>query len=217
MVASKIASVNESTGHTADLRYLAQLNASALIDGGTAAYANQKFSVAAERFRAALADPSGEQLRALNGSYLASVKLNQLERAEQYFGQMIAYGIRERKLGMKFLFRPGSTDFWQSTQVSSLYGMWIRQAARGVNIARVCVELVGHASKTGTESFNDRLSEQRSQLIRDRMVQEVPALSSRISARGVGFRELIVGTGTDDAGDSEDRRVAFAFKDCSAK
>jgi len=214
VVASQIASVNARTGQPADSRYLAQLNASAQINAGAAAYASRQFSVAADRFGAALADPSGAQLRALNGSYLASVKLNMLDRAEQFFGQIITYGLRERKLSIKFLFRPGSTDFWQNSEVSGLYGMWIRQVARGVNDARACVELVGHASVTGSEALNDKLSEQRALLIRGRMVQEVRALNSRISARGVGFREPIVGTGTDDAGDAEDRRVAFSFRDC---
>lgn len=214
VVASQIASVKVPKGQTADSRYLAQLNASAQISAGAVAYANREFSVAAERFGAALADPSGAQLRALTGSYLASVKLNLLDRAEIYFGQMIAFGIREKKLGVKFLFRPGTTDFWQNSEVSGLYRMWLRQLARGVNDARACVELVGHASVTGTESFNDKLSEQRALVVRDRMIQEVRALGSRVSARGVGFREPIVGTGTDDAGDAEDRRVAFTFRDC---
>jgi hypothetical protein len=36
-----------------------------------------------------------------------------------------------------------------------------------------------------------------------------PALASRLSATGVGWRETIVGTGADNASDALDRRVEF--------
>jgi hypothetical protein len=39
-------------------------------------------------------------------------------------------------------------------------------------------------------------------------------LSGRLTAKGVGFRENIVGLGTDDVRDAQDRRVSFKFRDC---
>jgi outer membrane protein OmpA-like peptidoglycan-associated protein len=76
------------------------------------------------------------------------------------------------------------------------------------------VEVVGHASHTGSESYNDKLSELRASWIRQRLVGEAPGLSGRITAKGVGFRENIVGIGTDDVRDAQDRRVSFKFRDC---
>jgi outer membrane protein OmpA-like peptidoglycan-associated protein len=43
---------------------------------------------------------------------------------------------------------------------------------------------------------------------------ETAELDRRIRASGMGFRENIVGTGTDDVRDSLDRRVEFRIDDC---
>jgi len=40
-------------------------------------------------------------------------------------------------------------------------------------------------------------------------VQQAKALDRRLITRGAGSRELIVGTGRDDASDALDRRVEF--------
>ena len=76
------------------------------------------------------------------------------------------------------------------------------------------MNVVGHAGRTGSEQYNDQLSQQRTSFIRDRLAAEAPELASRIRATGMGFRENIVGTGTDDAGDALDRRVEFKITGC---
>ena len=76
------------------------------------------------------------------------------------------------------------------------------------------MNVVGHASRTGSEQFNDRLSQQRATYIKGRLEAEAPELASRIGATGMGFRENVVGTGTDDARDALDRRVEFKITGC---
>jgi outer membrane protein OmpA-like peptidoglycan-associated protein len=77
------------------------------------------------------------------------------------------------------------------------------------------MNLVGHTSRTGSVPYNDRLSLQRATYIKQRLEKEAPQLASRTRASGMGFRENLVGTGTDDARDALDRRVEFKISECS--
>ena len=115
---------------------------------------------------------------------------------------------------MKFLFNPGSTDFWSDSRVSGAYGMWLRQIAKEGTAARVCMNVVGHTSKTGSEQTNDTLSLARANFIRQKLAAESAALGSRTKTVGMGFRQNIVGSGTDNAVDALDRRVEFKIVPC---
>jgi outer membrane protein OmpA-like peptidoglycan-associated protein len=158
--------------------------------------------------------PGGEQLRVLNGIYLASWKLGRANEAEDAFGKVVALGLSNNNLGVKFLFNPGTINFWSDPQVSGPYGFWLRQIARQAAAARVCMDVVGHTSLTGSAAYNDRLSLQRAVYIKRRLDTEAPELTSRTRASGRGFRENLVGTGTDDARDALDRRVEFKLTGC---
>jgi len=74
--------------------------------------------------------------------------------------------------------------------------------------------VVGHTSRTGTESVNERLSLQRAQALQRRLEQAGADLRGRLQARGMGFRENLVGTGTDDLRDALDRRGGFRVVGC---
>ena len=76
--------------------------------------------------------------------------------------------------------------------------------------------LVGHTSRTGTQQYNDRLSQQRAAAIKARLEAEAPELTGRLRATGVGYRENVVGTGTDDLRDALDRRVEFRVTSCES-
>ena len=128
--------------------------------------------------------------------------------------RVVAFGIAANELGVKFLFNPGSTDFWSDTKVSGPYAMWLRQIAKESSTAKVCIDIVGHTSKTGSEPFNDALSLKRAGYIRQRLGTEAVELSSRTKSQGMGFRQNIVGSGTDDAVDALDRRVEFKIVPC---
>ena len=158
--------------------------------------------------------PTGEQLRALNGVYLASWKLGRTADAEQAFGRVVAYGLSQRNLGVKFLFNPGSTEFWSDPKVNGPYGLWLRQIARQASSAKVCMNVVGHTSHTGSEQTNDRLSQARATVIKQKLDAEAADLTARTKASGMGWRENIIGTGTDDVSDALDRRVEFKIINC---
>ncbi|MEO8524095.1 MAG: OmpA family protein [Caldimonas sp.] len=201
-------------GQRADPYYLDRIASATLINEATTLYNQERYVEALGQYRSALATPTGEQLRVLNGIYLTSVKLGRTAEAEQAFGRVVALGIAYNQLGVKFLFNPGSTEFWSDSRVSGPYGMWLRQIAKEGTAAKVCMNVVGHTSKTGSEASNDALSLQRANFIRQRLSTEAAPLAARTKTVGMGFRENIVGSGTDNAVDALDRRVEFKIVPC---
>ena len=201
-------------GQPAAKDYFERLATATTINEATLAYNNDKYQEALDLYKAALALPSGEQLRTVNGIYLASWKLGRMQEAEQAFGKIVALGIANNSLGVKFLFNPGTTDFWSDSKISGAYALWMRQIARQTAQAKVCMNIVGHTSRTGGEAYNDKLSAQRSAAIRQKLGTEAAELMPRTKTSGVGSRENIIGTGTDDATDSLDRRVEFKIVGC---
>jgi outer membrane protein OmpA-like peptidoglycan-associated protein len=201
-------------GQPAVRDYFDRLATATTINEATQAYNSEKYQEALDLYKTALAAPYGEQLRTLNGIYLASWKLGRLPEAEQAFGKVVALGIASNNLGVKFLFNPGSTEFWSDTKVSGPYAIWVRQIAKQTAQSKVCMDIVGHTSRTGGEAFNDKLSAQRAAAIRQKLGAEASELSARTKTNGLGFRENIIGTGTDDASDALDRRVEFKIVGC---
>ena len=201
-------------GQRGDDYYLERIAAATLVNEATTLYNQERYVESLGRYRSALALPTGEQLRVMNGIYLASAKLGRTQEAEQAFGRVVALGIAYNELGVKFLFTPGSTDFWSDPKVSGAYPMWLRQIARESTIARVCMNVVGHTSKTGSEAANDALSLQRASAIRQRLANEAAPLGAKTRTSGMGFRQNIIGSGTDNAVDALDRRVEFRIVPC---
>jgi hypothetical protein len=187
-----------------------------LINDATELYNAERYQDALGQYRSALATPSGEQLRVLNGIYLSSWKLGRMAEAEQAFGKVVALGIAYNQLGVKFLFNPNTTDFWSDNKVSGAYGMWLRQIAKEGVAAKVCMNVVGHTSRSGSEELNDALSLRRAAYVKQRLAGEAPELGGKTKAIGKGFHENIVGSGTDNTVDALDRRVEFKIVSCSA-
>ena len=211
-----IATSQTRPGQPAAKDYFERLATATTINEATVAYNNDKYQESLDLYKSALASPSGEQLRTLNGIYLASWKLGRTQEAEQAFGKVVALGIANSSLGVKLLFNPGTTDFWSDPKVSGPYVIWLRQIAKQTAQAKVCMNIVGHTSRTGGDAYNDKLSASRSAVIRQKLGGEPGAaeLLARMKTSGVGSRENIIGTGTDDAGDSLDRRVEFKIVGC---
>jgi outer membrane protein OmpA-like peptidoglycan-associated protein len=201
-------------GQRGDAFYLERIASATLINEATTLYNQERYVEALGQYRSALATPTGEQLRVLNGIYLTTFKLGRMAEAEQAFGRVVALGIAYNELGVKFLFNPGTTDFWSDSKVSGPYAMWLRQIAKEGTAAKVCMNVVGHTSKTGSEQSNDALSLQRANVIRQRLASEAAPLAARTKTVGMGFRQNIVGSGTDNAVDALDRRVEFKIIPC---
>ena len=92
--------------------------------------------------------------------------------------------------------------------------MWLRQIAREAVNTKSCVAIIGHTSRSGPGPVNDALSLKRAQYVRQRLTLEAPELGPRTRAEGMGFRENIVGSGTDNGFDVLDRRVEFKIVPC---
>jgi outer membrane protein OmpA-like peptidoglycan-associated protein len=99
-------------------------------------------------------------------------------------------------------------------RIRAPYATWLAKIAERTVANKVCLEIVGHTSATGLAPFNDRLSALRAEYIKDRLESDASELPQRLIATGKGSRELIVGTGKDDASDVLDRRVEFKTFKC---
>jgi outer membrane protein OmpA-like peptidoglycan-associated protein len=131
------------------------------------------------------------------------------------FGKVVDYGLRGDRLAVKFLFKPGSTQFASERSIRAPYGSWLETIAERTSAKQGCLEVLGHTSATGLPAVNDRRSGLRADYIKDRLESEQGSLRGRLVATGEGSREMIVGTGRDDASDSLDRRVELKVMQCS--
>lgn len=73
---------------------------------------------------------------------------------------------------------------------------------------------VGHTSRTGSEQTDNALSLQRAEHLRQRLATEAPQLGPRLKVAGMGFRQNVIGSGTDNAFDALDRRVELKIVAC---
>jgi outer membrane protein OmpA-like peptidoglycan-associated protein len=196
--------------------YWDRLVAAAMINDATAAYTAGRYEEALDLFKGALRVPGGDQLRVHNGIYLASMKLGRREEADRAFAKIVDFGLAQNQLGIKFAFRPGSTIFAPDPQLLAAYRTWLKQIAARSNAggSRKCLEVSGHASKSGPEPRNERLSLLRAQYVKQQLDGGDRELAKRTTAVGKGSREPISGLGTDDARDALDRRIEFKLKDC---
>lgn len=215
VVDSYISTALTAPGNSANPTYLERVTVASVINEAGSLYNAERYPESLAKYQEARSQSGGEQLRTLNGIYLNNVRLGRTAEAEASFGQIVAYGLRSSKLDVKFLFNPGSTEFWSDTKVSGAYPMWLRQIAREGASARVCMIIVGHTSRTGSEQTNDTLSLQRATFIQQRLAAESSGLAQRIKASGMGWRENLVGSGSDNAVDALDRRVEFRVEPCN--
>jgi outer membrane protein OmpA-like peptidoglycan-associated protein len=215
VVEGYISTALTAPGSAANGTYMERVAVASVINEAGSLYNAERYPESLAKYQEARNQAGGDQLRTLNGIYLNNVKLGRTAEAEWAFGQIVAYGLRSNKLDVKFLFNPGSTEFWSDTKVSGAYPMWLRQIAKESSSTRVCMVIVGHTSHTGSEQTNDALSLQRATFIQQRLTSEAQPLAQRIKASGMGWRENLVGSGTDNAVDALDRRVEFRVEPCN--
>ena len=202
-------------GDNIDQAYADRILVASLVNDGIEAYDAGRYRDALDVYQSALKTPGGDQLRVLNGIYLSNYKLRRTKVAMEAFGKVIDYGLKGDRLAVKFLFKPGSTQFYTDPNVRAPYETWLEKIAERTAANKGCLEVVGHTSATGLAALNDRLSGLRADYIKDRLEDQERSLRGRILATGRGSREMIVGTGRDDASDALDRRVEFKVAKCS--
>jgi outer membrane protein OmpA-like peptidoglycan-associated protein len=122
---------------------------------------------------------------------------------------MVAFGLKNRTLGVKILFQPGSTILASDSQLASPYDMWLHQIAINSLNGNACLQVTGNSSPSGSVTINEQLSQLRAEYIKGRLETEAPALRGHVIATGVGAKNNLIGTGADDLSDALDRRVDF--------
>ena len=187
--------------------FLDGLLGASLINQGDEAYNVGRYQEALDFYTQAKKTPAGDQLKVYNGVYLAHLKLRQNTQAADAFGDLVAYGLKRNRLAVKFLFQPGSTQFYQDPLVSGQYGLWIQQIARQAAKSGSCIEVTGNTSPTGSPALNERLSFLRADYVKTRLQRDTPQLRNKLVTNGVGSSATLIGTGKDDASDALDRRV----------
>jgi outer membrane protein OmpA-like peptidoglycan-associated protein len=214
VVEGQIKTAQTPAGGAADEFYISRLPVNALVSEGSKLYEGGNYAEALRYYESAAARPDGQQLRVLNGLYLVNSQLGRNDEAEKAFAKIVALGIATNSLSVKFLFKPGSLDFLADPKVSGPYNMWLKLVAHEVATSKSCLNIVGHTSHTGADQFNDRLSLQRAVTIQRRIEALEPETVGRLISLGMGFRENLVGSGTDDLRDALDRRVEFKVRNC---
>jgi len=194
--------------------YIERIVAAAQVAEAIEAYDAGHYQAALDLYTSAQRTSAGDQFRVYNGLYLAHWKLGRRDRAEAAFARIVDFGLSQRRLAVKFLFRPGSTAFVADSRLSAPYPLWIKAIASRAASAGGCLEVVGHTSATGPEPLNDRLSQARAESLKALLEAGAPALDRHLIASGMGSRQMLVGTGRDDASDALDRRVEFKVIGC---
>ncbi|MBL8308787.1 MAG: OmpA family protein [Burkholderiales bacterium] len=152
---------------------------------------------------------------ALTGLYQTYWKQGRTTEAEQAFAELVAASVEAGSLSVKLLFKVGATAFVDSGDLPTQYRLWLKSIGQVVSSKERCVDVTGHASKSGSADYNERLSLQRAEGIVGLIAQTSRDARTRFKAAGRGFQDTIVGTGANDATDAIDRRVEFRVRSCS--
>lgn len=196
--------------------YLDRVITASTIADAIDSYGAGRFADALKLYETALAAPGGNQLRVHTGLYLTNLKLRRMDAAAKAFGQVVDQGLDSKRLGVKFLFRPGTAALWVDPKAGPLpYPMWMGEIASRAAKRQACLEVGGHTSASGAEPLNDRLSLLRADSVRKSLEAVSPALGKRLASKGYGSRHTLVGNGRDDLSDALDRRVELVVNACT--
>lgn len=204
-------------GDTISPDYADRVGLDAALSEAEAAFEARRFDEALRLFQEADSLSQGEpKIAVLNGLYLTQMQAGRKADAMGTFARLIDAGIRDQRLGVIMLFKPGSPGFVRDPEVSGVYPEWLDVIAKRTRAANVCLDVVGHASRTGPERINVMVTRGRAHAVRQQLLRGAPDLARNVSATGVGSREVLVGLPVDDAQTAVDRRVEFRPHVCAA-
>src|SRR5258705_11940020 len=168
VIEGQIRTAETAADRPADAVYIERLPTNALMNEGLTAFNAGNYADALPYYDEAAKRPDGQQLRVYNGLYMIHWNLGRAADAENAFGKIVAIGLATNNLAVKFLFRPGSIEFWADTKISGPYPIWLRQLAQQMVATRSCLRVIGHTSRTGSEPLNERLSLRRAGVTKQR-------------------------------------------------
>jgi len=213
---SKITAAKTRPGDQVPQAYVRFLVTKALIAYGDKLYGDGQFEEALEPYTMAEQREDGKTLKVYAGLYNIHRRLGNIVAAEKAFGRLVAVSVEEyKRIDVKLLFQVNTATFIQDSKLTSQYYIWLRQIARYIADSPYCINIVGHSSRSGAEQYNEELSERRARAVQEIMAKTDADILKRSGAKGMGFRQNIVGTGADDESDAIDRRVEFVVVDCN--
>lgn len=201
-------------GDPLDPFYRARLISAASVYHAVEAYNAGRYRNALDFYAIAMRAGAGDELRILNGVYLANWKLKRTQAARLVMQRIIDFGLERERLAIKFLFQPGSIGFWKDPDFLAANPLWMKEVALRVEKAKTCLEIQGHVSRGAPDNADLALSTDRAQFVRHLLIQQSPALERRTVAVGRGAEENLVGNGHNDVSDVLDRRAVFKVQAC---
>lgn len=191
--------------------YIDAVLAASTISEATKAYQAKKYKDSLALYQSVLTNPAGKQARVYAGIYLDNQKLGRTKPAMQAFGQLVQMGLASDRLAVRFDFKPGATAFSQEQQP---YSLWLSEIAKQSLRQSSCIEVAGHTRRGTSDQMDERLSLQRAEFVRQKLVAVNPALAKRLMAKGYGSQRAIVGTGKGNESDALDQRIEFKKVSC---
>jgi outer membrane protein OmpA-like peptidoglycan-associated protein len=187
----------------------------ALLMDAARAYEKADF-MAAQTFLKKAVTPSGAgAVFIYNGLYLVNQQLGQSQAAARAMQNAIAVSIKKYgTLMVRLAFEKNSAEFPAETSIRDTYIEWLGHIAAYFRNTQDCLRIIGHTSRTGSESWNALLSKRRARFIQKKFKVMLPDVMARSEAVGIGSRKTLVGIGTDDNRDAVDRRVEIIILDC---
>lgn len=152
---------------------------------------------------------------ALTGKYQILWHQGKKAEAVTAFTNLLSLSADSGNVSIRILFKLNGTDFVDVGDLAQQYRLWTKSMGQVISAKSRCLDVVGHASRSGSAEYNDRLSFQRANRIAGMIQQQTPATQGKVKAFGKGYQETIVGNGANDASDAIDRRVEFVVKTCS--
>ncbi len=196
--------------------YNSELEIEALINKAEKAYDNKDYKTALDLFTQAIQQQTSDKksmIKAYIGLYRTNIALKDLKAAEQNFGKIVALNIDKNKiLNVKFIFSVSQTAF--DDTLAAEYPLWLRQIGGYFQQKNLCLEIVGHSSRSGKLSYNCKLSLNRAVAVQQKLEANFSNMKINSKTDGKAWAENIVGSGTDDAQDAIDRRVGFKLASC---
>jgi hypothetical protein len=154
------------------------------------------------------------------GLYTSLIKSNNLIEAEEVYIDIIEIAVASKRLYTKFIFKVDSVEYAPYSIIGKeleLYPSRLRQIAKHIDKYGTCFKIIGHASATGTDKYDMKLSNRRAIRIKYNLEQSISSdnnFDNNLIPLGRGHSECIMCDKEDSDKNGIDRRVEFKVIDC---